>query len=174
MTKSAVFILVLAGCLSFFTFQNCAVQPEALNQGQGNPLMIDDIDNYQTLSHSDGSYHGPQLSLGSGELQLDLPSGRLTIKAKGITDCQLDRSRLAELSEIIGDGRVCEPAPLPPGTPICMAMRVIQTRLSGSSGELPLYGEVCNNGSFLCNGRLEDLETYLRSLLRNPPSYCNN
>lgn len=165
------FYLATLVCLTIYAFQNCGIQPQESSNGQGSLQLIDDVDNYEKIDYTDaisGLYNAA-----NSEVSLDLQNGAISIDSKGISDCQLDADRLAALSAIIGDGSICKPGPLPPETVSCMAMSVIQTQLSGAAGELPLYAEVCNNGIYLCNGNLPQLQSYLNDLLANPPAYCN-
>lgn len=166
--------------ISIFTvlvliFQNC------------DEIVIDEKDNSVHIVNSnthgfniielkysalvDASYKN-EIQLEDVALSIDLDKQLITHNDLK-TSCELDQQRLDALLQIYKDKRICEPAPPPPGTMVCLAIGINDISLftSQTNEYNDLYPLVCGNGRYLCE-KHDEFKALLLDLYNNPPEGC--
>lgn len=169
MEKKSLVIILLTAVLSAFAFQNCSPISEQTFSSDESKI-VDLTSNYQQLSHT----NAPDFQLkGSNNsvLNIDFDNQTLTIDGQNISNCSLDSETLNNLYEIIGDGKICQPT-LPADAAVCLAIGTHRTSMVGDNGTVEFRSMVCGSGTYLCNGNLGKLQSYLDELIKSPPSHC--
>lgn len=175
-------ILVISGAALLFGFQNCGMRsaPGALTgvtSSSAKQNVIGQTAGYNQLSYS------PKLTLEDIQthalplkLSVDLSQGTLAVSGGQLqqqVSCALDAPRLASLQSILEASQICQPAPPPPGTAVCMAISVSDIELSNGTSTVLLRPIICGDGVVLCGGADSALRTLLNDLKNSPPVGCS-
>ena len=160
MKAAALYMILLVGA-----YQNCSrVDTPSPNRTEGSETIIGLTSAYSRVEYD------PMLEMGGSNQKLEVDvGGGLKIGGKS---CALDSIRRQRLVDIFSHSRICQPAPLPPGTAVCLALGLADTRLSNASQSIVLRPVVCHNGTYLCDGFDGQLRNLILELIQNPPSGC--
>ena len=158
--------MIFALTLALALFQSCGQTESSSPDGNGNqkPIQLGPTAHYHKVS-----YYPPYGNEQGSRLDVDLKAGTVSIDGN---NCVLDAERGYRLKDILSIAQVCTPAPLPPGTPVCMAMGIADTQLANDQESIELRPVICNDGVFLCDGRDQELREVLMDLRNRPPADC--
>ncbi len=180
-------VTLLAILLSItVAYQNCGqrglnTDPENASETE-NEYQSKDVIIGSTEQISKIVYHSnlefPEMSQGTPHLTVEPPTGKMELRTQSPTGpslktCIVDDDRLIRMRDLLQDGKICEPGPLPPGLMTCMAISVSDIRLEIPNSEpISLRQPMCHNGTYLCDQRDKEFRILLKDLVQVPPAGC--
>lgn len=171
MKRSLSIVSILA--LLLLAFQNCKGQQVASESK--DDVVLGSAEGYSEVSllYTHTTLMDYQ-RMGHPLLTLNRTNGELKIENTSVQTCTLEAARLEKVNQIFSGSQICEPAPLPPDTAHCLAIGMPDIELRNGGETILLAGEICNTGTFLCDGKDKLLREFLRELAANPPVDCAN
>lgn len=148
--------ILIALSLTLVLFQNCS-QYETLKGSSKGEVVIGSASQFYKITHAPLSFPNDLY-----RAEIDLRSGSASITNElGTQSCQLEQQHHVKLIELLSSAEICEPAPPPPGTPVCLAIGVEDIELSDEVNDVRLRPNICYSGIFLCSGKDEQLRQIL-------------
>lgn len=164
MIKAVVCLLLTASLLVWF--QNCGEQmnqdPDGGVQTQDKVVVAVGKANYVEVNFQQRpGFNSEQ------KLTVNLENQTLTLNDENgnQTSCDLPEDVNNELTALLTNVQICEPAPLGPDEVTCMAIGAPDIELKDTQDKTEwLQPSICNTGRFLCNGGDVELRRILTDI----------
>ena len=170
-------ILLFGGFSLMVSFQNCAKNPStAIVHDPASTELVASTKDYSQIDYAPNQFLGDPNPAIVPVLHMDLATGLMKLNDPGQAQksCQIDPERLMQIDEILAQGKICKPKPLPPGQVSCDAISPDDVRLmSEGASSINLQQLLCNYGVYLCDGQDEIFRNILSDLVAHPPAACN-
>lgn len=173
--KRQILSLLLISTLVLLAFQNCGPAPVSVTgQNSSSEVVVASTKNISKVTYDPDLEVVPN-ALVKPLLSVDISTGQMSIRSGqgNLKSCELDSGRLTAIDQILKNGKVCAPSPLPADTAVCMAIGLADVKLEGADVSVYLRPEICNSGAFLCSGQDAQFRAALADIITNPPAACN-